>query len=48
MTLQTLLLFIGAEVIFSSTPGPAVMLVNAYGFRGGPWRRKITSAPKPP
>jgi homoserine/homoserine lactone efflux protein len=35
MTLQTLLLFIGAELIFSATPGPAAMLVSAYGFRGG-------------
>lgn len=35
MTLQTLLLFIGTEIIFSLTPGPAVMLVSAYGFRGG-------------
>jgi homoserine/homoserine lactone efflux protein len=35
MPLQTLLLFIGAEIIFSASPGPAAMLVSAYGFRGG-------------
>ncbi|HWC63992.1 MAG TPA: LysE family translocator [Rhizomicrobium sp.] len=35
MALHTLLLFIGAEWIFSATPGPAAMLVSAYGFRGG-------------
>ena len=35
MTLHTLLWFIGAEVIFSITPGPAVLLISAYGFRGG-------------
>lgn len=30
-----LLLFIGAELIFSLTPGPTVMLISAYGFKGG-------------
>jgi homoserine/homoserine lactone efflux protein len=35
MSLQALLLFIGAEFLFSITPGPAVMLVSAHGFRGG-------------
>jgi homoserine/homoserine lactone efflux protein len=35
MPLQTLLWFIGAELVFSASPGPAAMLVSAYGFRGG-------------
>jgi homoserine/homoserine lactone efflux protein len=35
MTLQTLLLFTAAELLFSASPGPAVMLVSAQGFRGG-------------
>jgi homoserine/homoserine lactone efflux protein len=35
LTLHGLLLFIGAELIFSLTPGPTVMLISAYGFRGG-------------
>jgi homoserine/homoserine lactone efflux protein len=30
-----LLLFIVAELVFSLTPGPAVMIISAYGFRGG-------------
>src|SRR4051794_27119425 len=34
-TLHGLLLFIGAELIFSLTPGPTVMLISAYGFKGG-------------
>jgi homoserine/homoserine lactone efflux protein len=35
LTLHGLLLFIGAELIFSLTPGPTVMMISAYGFRGG-------------
>ncbi|HEY0266480.1 MAG TPA: LysE family translocator [Rhizomicrobium sp.] len=35
LTGHGLLLFIGAELIFSLTPGPTVMLISAYGFRGG-------------
>jgi homoserine/homoserine lactone efflux protein len=29
------LLFIGAELVFSLTPGPTVMMISAYGFKGG-------------
>ena len=35
LTLHGLLVFIGAELIFSLTPGPTVMLISAYGFKGG-------------
>jgi homoserine/homoserine lactone efflux protein len=35
LTLHGLLLFIGAELVFSLTPGPTVMLISAYGFKGG-------------
>jgi homoserine/homoserine lactone efflux protein len=35
MSLQTLLLFAAMEFVFSITPGPAVLLVSAYGFRKG-------------
>ena len=35
LTPHGLLLFIGAELIFSLTPGPTVMLISAYGFKGG-------------
>ena len=35
LTLNGLLLFIAAELIFSLTPGPTVMLISAYGFKGG-------------
>lgn len=35
LTTHGLLLFIGAELIFSLTPGPTVMMISAYGFRGG-------------
>src|SRR5476651_574241 len=35
LTTHGLLLFIGAELIFSLTPGPTVMLITAYGFKGG-------------
>jgi threonine/homoserine/homoserine lactone efflux protein len=35
LTLHGLLVFIGAELIFSLTPGPTVMLITAYGFKGG-------------
>ena len=35
LTLHGLLLFIAAELIFSLTPGPTVMLISAYGFKGG-------------
>src|SRR5438105_4633295 len=35
LTLHGFLLFAGAELIFSLTPGPTVMLISAYGFKGG-------------
>ena len=35
LTMHGLLLFIAAEMIFSLTPGPTVMLISAYGFKGG-------------
>jgi homoserine/homoserine lactone efflux protein len=35
MAWDRLLLFIMAELIFSLTPGPTVMMISAYGFRGG-------------
>ncbi|HEX3755197.1 MAG TPA: LysE family translocator [Rhizomicrobium sp.] len=35
MPLDRLLLFIGAELVFSLTPGPTVMMISAYGFKGG-------------
>lgn len=35
MAWEKLLLFIGAELVFSLTPGPTVMMISAYGFRGG-------------
>jgi homoserine/homoserine lactone efflux protein len=35
LTTHGLALFIGAELIFSLTPGPTVMMISAYGFRSG-------------
>jgi homoserine/homoserine lactone efflux protein len=35
MSPEKLLLFVGAELVFSLTPGPTVMMVSAYGFKGG-------------
>lgn len=35
LTLHGLLVFAGAELLFSLTPGPTVMLITAYGFRSG-------------
>lgn len=35
LTAHGLLAFIGAELVFSLTPGPTVMLISAYGFKGG-------------
>jgi homoserine/homoserine lactone efflux protein len=35
MSLDRLALFIIAELVFSLTPGPTVMMISAYGFRGG-------------
>jgi homoserine/homoserine lactone efflux protein len=35
MSVQTLLLFVAMELVYSFTPGPAVLLVSAYGFRKG-------------
>jgi threonine/homoserine/homoserine lactone efflux protein len=35
LTLHGFLVFIGAELVFSLTPGPTVMLITAYGFKGG-------------
>ena len=35
MTLDRLALFVTAELVFSLTPGPTVMMISAYGFRGG-------------
>jgi homoserine/homoserine lactone efflux protein len=42
MTWDRLLLFIAAELIFSLTPGPTVMMISAYGFRGG-WRDAVAA-----
>ena len=35
LTAHGLLVFIGAELIFSLSPGPTVLLISAYGLRGG-------------
>ena len=35
MAWDKLLLFTGGELLFSLTPGPTVMMISAYGFRGG-------------
>jgi homoserine/homoserine lactone efflux protein len=35
LTTHGLLLFIGAELVFSLTPGPTVMMISAYGLKGG-------------
>jgi homoserine/homoserine lactone efflux protein len=35
MDWHKLALFIAAELVFSLTPGPTVMMICAYGFRGG-------------
>lgn len=35
MAWDKLLLFVGAELIFSLTPGPTVMMITAYAFKGG-------------
>lgn len=35
MSPDRLALFILAELVFSATPGPTVMLISAHGFRGG-------------
>jgi homoserine/homoserine lactone efflux protein len=35
LTAHGLLLFIAAELVSSLTPGPTVMLISAYGFKGG-------------
>ena len=35
LTLHGFLFFVGAELIFSLTPGPTVMMISAYGFKGG-------------
>jgi homoserine/homoserine lactone efflux protein len=35
LTLHGFLLFVGAELIFSLSPGPTVILISAYGFKGG-------------
>ena len=35
MAWDRLLLFIGAELVFSLTPGPTVMMITAYAFKGG-------------
>lgn len=35
MAWDKLLLFTGGELLFSLTPGPTVMMITAYGFRGG-------------
>jgi threonine/homoserine/homoserine lactone efflux protein len=35
LTLHGFLVFVGAELVFSLTPGPTVMLITAYGFKGG-------------
>lgn len=35
MDWHRLALFIAAELVFSLTPGPTVIMISAYGFRGG-------------
>src|SRR5436190_5131593 len=35
MAWDRLLLFTGGELLFSLTPGPTVVMISAYGFRGG-------------
>jgi len=35
LTAHGLLVFIGAELLWSLTPGPTVMLISAYGFKDG-------------
>lgn len=35
MSTDTLLLFVAMELVYSFTPGPAVLLVSTYGFRKG-------------
>ena len=35
MSWDRLALFVTAELVFSLTPGPTVMMISAYGFRGG-------------
>ena len=35
MSTDKLLLFVAMELVYSFTPGPAVLLVSAYGFRKG-------------
>ena len=35
MDWHKLALFVAAELVFSFTPGPTVMMISAYGFRGG-------------
>lgn len=35
MNTRTLLVFVAMELVYSFTPGPAVLLVSAYGFRRG-------------
>jgi homoserine/homoserine lactone efflux protein len=35
MSLQTILIFAAMEFVYSITPGPAVLLVSAYGLRKG-------------
>jgi homoserine/homoserine lactone efflux protein len=42
MSLQTLLIFAAMEFVFSITPGPAALLVSAYGFRRG-WRVSLAA-----
>ncbi len=42
MPLDKLLLFIGAELVFSLTPGPTVMMISAHGFHGG-WRAALAA-----
>ena len=35
MAWDKVLVFIGAELVFSLTPGPTVMMISAYGFKSG-------------
>src|SRR5438445_1092930 len=35
MAWDKLLLFTGGELLFSLAPGPTVVMISAYGFRGG-------------
>ena len=47
LTAHGLLLFIGAELIFSLTPGPTVMMISAYGVRRAAFATRWPPSPAP-